>query len=143
MSVALKVFEQLTEAGEDRTKARVIAEAFEHLEERYPQLKEVATQGQVRETELRLLKEIETVRLEIKEVEVKLTKEIESVRLQIKEIEAKLSRDIEQSRREIRETEIRLTQAIHRQTFWVIGAVGAVVGGIRLLEWFLAHLPAQ
>jgi hypothetical protein len=171
MSVALSVFEQLTEAGEDRTRARVIAEAFERLEERYPQLKDVATQTQVRETELRLQKEIEGVRLEIKEVEAKLTREIGGVRLEIKEVEAKLtreiegvrleikeieakltreireveaklSRDIEQSRRETRELEVRLTQAIHRQTLWVIGAVGAVVGLIRLLEWFLAHLPS-
>jgi hypothetical protein len=37
--------------------------------------------------------------------------------------------------------EVRLTQAIHRQTLWMIGSVGAVVAGIRLLEWFLAHLP--
>lgn len=130
MSVALKVFEQLTEAGEDRTRARVIAEAFEHLEERYPQLKDVATQGQVRETELRLQKEI-------KEIEAKL----ETLRLEIKEVEARLTRDIEQTRREIRELEVRLTQSMHRQTLWVISSVGAVVGGIRLLEWFLAHLP--
>ena len=123
MSVALRVFEQLTEAGEDRTRARVIAEAFEHLEERYPQLKEVATQGQVRETELRLQKEI-------KELDAR----IESVRLEIKEVEVKLTK-------EIKDVEVRLTQAIHRQTLWVIGSVGAVLGGIRLLEWFLAHLP--
>jgi hypothetical protein len=164
MSVALSVFEQLTEAGEDRTRARVIAEAFERLEERYPQLKDVATQPQVRETELRLQKDIETIRLEIKEVEAKLTREIQAVRLEltreietvrleikeveakltkdIREVEARLSRDIEQSRRETREMEVRLTQAIHRQTLWVIGAVGAVVGLIRLLEWFLAHLPS-
>jgi hypothetical protein len=91
MSVALRVFEQLTEAGEDRTRARVIAEAFEHLEERYPQLKEVATQGQVRETELRLQKEIKEVEAklakDIKEVEAKLTKDI-------REVEAKLTKDI-------------------------------------------------
>lgn len=133
MSVALKVFEQLTEAGEDRTRARVIAEAFEQLEERYPHLKDLATQGQVRETELRLQKEIESVRLEIKEVEAKLTREI-------REVEAKLTKDVEQNRREIREMEVRLTQSIHRQALWVIGSVGVVVGLIRLLEWFLAHL---
>ncbi|MDF9391771.1 MULTISPECIES: hypothetical protein [Methylococcus] len=111
MSVALRLYEQLTEAGEDKTRAKLIAEAFEHLEDRYPQLKDVATAGQVRETELRLQKEI-------KEVELKLQKEI-------------------------KEVEVRLTQAIHRQTLWVVGSVGAVVGVImiRLLEWFLAHLP--
>ncbi|QXP84620.1 hypothetical protein ABZN20_09180 [Methylococcus sp. ANG] len=116
MSVALRLYEQLTEAGEDKTRAKLIAEAFEHLEDRYPQLKDVATQGQVRETELRLQKEI-------------------------KEVEATLRLEIEKTRLEIREVEVRLTQAIHRQTLWVVGSVGAVVGLIRLLEWFLTHLP--
>ena len=45
----------------------------------------------------------------------------------IKEVEARLQS-------EIRSLEIRLTQAIHRQTLWVIGAVGAIVGLIRLLD---------
>ncbi|QXP83197.1 hypothetical protein [Methylococcus sp. Mc7] len=131
MSVALRLYEQLTEAGEDKTRAKLIAEAFEHLEDRYPQLKDVATQGQVRETELRLQKEIKEVearlQIEIKEVESRL-------QMEIKQVEAKLQK-------EIKEVEVRLTQAIHRQTLWVVGSVGAVVGLIRLLEWFLTHMP--
>jgi hypothetical protein len=114
---SIRLYEQRTEAGEDKTRAKLIAEAFEHLEDRYPQLKDVATQGQVRETELRLQKEI-------------------------KEVEATLRLEIEKTRLEIREVEVRLTQAIHRQTLWVVGSVGAVVGLIRLLEWFLTHMPA-
>jgi hypothetical protein len=31
-----------------------------------------------------------------------------------------------------------LRTAIHRQTLWVVGAVGTVVSLIRLLDWFLA-----
>ncbi|WP_367026446.1 hypothetical protein ABZN20_00610 [Methylococcus sp. ANG] len=131
MSVALRLYEQLTEAGEDKTRAKLIAEAFEHLEDRYPQLKDVATQGQVRETELRLQKEIKEVearlQIEIREVESRL-------QMEIKQVEAKLQK-------EIKEVEVRLTQAIHRQTLWVVGSVGAVVGLIRLLEWFLTHMP--
>ena len=127
MSVALRLYEQLTEAQDDKTRARAIADAFEALEDRYPPLREAATQGQVRETELRLQKEI-------REVEARLQREL-------KEIEAALRKDLEQSRREIREVEVRLTQAIHRQTLWVVGSVGAVVGLIRLLEWLLARLP--
>lgn len=116
MSVALRLYEQLTEAGEDKTRARVIADAFEQLEERYPHLKELATQGHVRESELRLLREIretegrlrleiEGVRLEMKEVEGRLRLEIEGVRLEIKEVEGKLQR-------EIREVESRLQHEI-------------------------------
>lgn len=126
MSVALRLYEQLTEAGEDKTRARLIAEAFEQLEERYPNLKDVATQGQVRESELHLQKEI-------KEVDARLQKEI-------KEVEAKLLKEIKEIDLRIKDVEIRLTQAIHKQTLWVIGSVGAVVGGIRLLEWVLTHL---
>ncbi|WP_367027013.1 hypothetical protein ABZN20_05390 [Methylococcus sp. ANG] len=161
MSVALRLYEQLTEAGEDKTRAKLIAEAFEHLEDRYPQLKDVATQGQVRETELRLQKDIESVRLEIKEVEGKLQRQIESVRLEIKEVEGKLQREIEsvrleikeveaklrleieKTRLEIKQVEVRLTRAIHRQTLWTVGSVGTVIGLIRLLEWLLAHVPTH
>ena len=96
MSVsALHIYEQLTDAPDDKTRARIIAEAIGQLEDRYPQLREVATQPQLRETELRLLKEIQLTRLEIKEVEAKLQKEIQLTRLEIKEVEAKLQKEIQ------------------------------------------------
>ena len=91
MSVALRVYEQLTDAGEDKVRARAIADGFEQMEERYAPLRDTATQGQLRETELRLQKEIKEVELklgnEIREVELKLTKEIEGVRLDVKALE--------------------------------------------------------
>ena len=118
MSVALRVYEQLTEAPDDKARARVIADAFDQLETTYPALKEAATQTQLRETELRLQKEIGQVRLEI-----------EQVRLEIKNVEVKL-----------KELEVRLTQAIHRQTLWVVGSVGAMIGLIRFLDWLLTHV---
>ena len=97
MSVtALHLYEQLTEATDDKTRAKVIAEAFGHLEERYPQIKELATQGHVRESELRLQKEIKEVEArlqkEIKEVELRLGKEIKSVELKIADTRAELVR---------------------------------------------------
>ena len=156
MSVALRLYEQLTEAGEDKIRAKAIADAFEQLEERYPHLKEVATHGHVRESELRLLREIretegklrmeiEGIRLEIKEMDGRLQLEIREVegRLQkeIREVESRLKIGIMEVDLRVKDAEIRLTQTIHRQTLWVVGSVGAVVGGIRLLEWFLAHLP--
>ncbi len=188
MSVALRLFDQLTDAGEDRQRARLIAQAFEELEDRYPELKDIATQGYVRESELRLLKEIEAVRLEIKQVEAGLRKEIEAVRLEIKQVEAglrkeieavrleikeiegklqkeikeiegklqkeikevegklqkeikevegKLQKEIEAVRLEIKQVEVRLTQAIHRQTVWVIVAMGSLMGLIRWLDVLL------
>jgi chromosome segregation ATPase len=178
---ALHLYRQLTQAGEDETRAHILAEAFAELEDRYPNLKDLATQGHVRESELRLQKEIETVRLEIKEaegrlrkeietvrlelrkeietvrleikqvegrlqkeireVDARLQKEIETVRLEIKQVELRLQKEIESVRVEVKNVEVRLTQAIHRHTLWVIGAIGSIIGIIRLLDWFLAHLP--
>lgn len=105
MGVALRLYEQLTEAGEDKERARLIAEAFEKLEERYPELKDMATQSHVREGELRLQKEI-------------------------REVEARLQKDI-------KELEIKMVSAMHRQTLWVVGSVGAIVGLIRIMDFFL------
>lgn len=148
MGVALKLYEQLTDAGEDKARARLIAEAFEHLEERYPELKEVATQGHVRESELRLKLEIEGVRLEIKEVEGKLKLEIEGVRLEIREVEGRLQKEIKEAegklkleiegvRLEIKGLEVKMTSALHRHTLWVVSSVGAIIGLIRLMDFFL------
>lgn len=112
MGVALKLYEQLTDAGEDKERARLIAEAFDALKRRYPDFKDMATQGHVRESELRLQKEI-------KEVEARLQKEIQATKLQIREVA------------------VRLTQAIHRQTIWVVLAIGGVTGLIRWLDVLL------
>ena len=65
MSSSVALYEALTTAPDDRTRARVIAEAFERLEERYPHLPDLATQGHVREAELRLQKEIAHVKLDL------------------------------------------------------------------------------
>ncbi|MFN3594172.1 MAG: hypothetical protein ACK4TK_05755, partial [Thiobacillaceae bacterium] len=109
--------------------------AFEMLEARYPHLSDLATRQHLSETELRLRKEIELVRLEgeqvrseLKETELKLTKEIEQVRLQVeqvrselKETELKLTKEIEQVRlqveqvrSELKGTELRLQKEIEQ-----------------------------
>ena len=207
MSVALNVYQQLRNAADDDSRARVIADAFEQIEERYPNLKDMATQGHVRESELRLQKEIKETELrlqkeiktvegqlqkeirevegrlqkeirevegrlqkEIREVEGRLQQEIRAVELQVKEVEGRLQKEIRavelqimevdsrlqqqikaielqikevdsRLQKEIKEVEIRVLNAIHRQTFWVIGSVGTIIGFIRLLDWFLANLP--
>lgn len=142
MSVtALHLYAQLTETTDERVKAKIIAEAFAQIEDRFPNLKEVATeqhvregelrlQKEIRETELRLRKDIENVRLEIegvrletREVELRLHKEIEGVRLEIKQVEGKLGKEIKEVegrlgkeiegiRLEIKEVEGRLRKEI-------------------------------
>lgn len=121
-AVALHLYEKLNEAPDDKARSKAIVEAFSELEERYPNLRELVTQRDLSETELRLQKEIEKTRLEIKMVEANLQKEIEKTRIEIKQIEVNFSK------------------AVHQQTLWVIGSVGTIVMGVRLLEWFLAHL---
>jgi hypothetical protein len=74
MSAALRLYEQLTEAKDDKTRARLIAEAFDELEARFPQLTDLATQGHLRESELRLQKEIEQVRADIARAKVDILK---------------------------------------------------------------------
>ena len=78
----IDLYDRLLDAKDDRTRAKIIASAFESLEDRYPELRDMATASGVRETELRLQKEIEQVRAdlsrEIAEMRVDLTQKIAS-----------------------------------------------------------------
>ena len=119
MSVsALHIYEQLTDAPDDKTRARIIAEAIGQLEDRYQQLREVATQPQLRETELRLQKEIKEVEAnlqkEIKEVEARLQKEI-------KEVEARLSKEIHLLDLKIAENTTKIAETKAELVRWVVG----------------------
>ncbi|NBC49187.1 MAG: DUF1640 domain-containing protein, partial [Gammaproteobacteria bacterium] len=48
MGLALKLYEQLTEAADDRTRFRLIADAIGELEASWPRAGEIATPGDVR-----------------------------------------------------------------------------------------------
>ena len=94
MSSSIAFYEQLLAAGDDRERARIIAEGFERLEDRYPELRDLATstelgetrhvlQGQIRDTGSRLenhINDVET-RLEsrINDVETRLEGRINDV----------------------------------------------------------------
>ena len=120
-SVAL--YEALTTAPDDRTRARVIAEAFERLEERYPHLPELATQAHVRESELRLQKEIEQVRAEI-----------EQVRAGIEQVRAELKRDIEQVRADLKLEIARSRNDLLKWLFpMLLAQVGVIAALVKLL----------
>ncbi|WP_052507513.1 hypothetical protein [Desulfonatronovibrio magnus] len=90
----IDLYESLVSAEDEKSRAKIIAGAFERLEERYPELKDLATAGGVRESELRLQKEIELVKLRVEEVRFELGREIEKAR-------ADLSKDIEQVRADL------------------------------------------
>jgi len=165
MSVALKLYEQLTEATDDRERFRLIADAIGALEERWPE--DIVRTKDLRETELRLQADLQRLQGDLRQTELRLQKEIEKVRgalqkeiehvrgalqKEIEQVRGALQMDIEQVRRETEQVrlevervraevgavETRLHQALHRQTVWIIGAVGAVVGLIRLLDYLLA-----
>jgi DNA repair exonuclease SbcCD ATPase subunit len=154
MSVALKLYEQLTEATDDRERFRLIADAIGALEERWPE--DIVRTKDLRETELRLQADLQRLQGDLRQTELRLQKEIEQVRgalqKEIEQLRGALQMDIEQVRRETEQVrlevervraevgavETRLHQALHRQTVSIIGAVGAVVGLIRLLDYLLA-----
>jgi chromosome segregation ATPase len=137
MTSSVALYEALTSAPDERTRARVIAEAFERLEERYPHLPDLATQGHLRESELRLQKEIEQVRAELRESELRLRKEIEQVRAELRESELRLQKEIEQVRGELRETELRLRKEIAQVKVdllkWLVPLMFAQVAAIAAL----------
>ena len=144
MTSVVELYEALTSAEDDRARARVIAEAFERLEDRYPHLPELATQGHLRETELRLQKEIEQVRLEIAQVRGEVEKvrgevekvrgEVEKVRGETREIEGRLRLELEKVRGEIAEAKAGIIR-------WTVGwtgglllaQAGLILGGLRML----------
>ena len=66
IGTVVELYEALASAPDERARARLIAEAFERLDERYPHLPDLVTQQDLRETELRLLKELELLRSEFK-----------------------------------------------------------------------------
>jgi len=120
--------------SEDK-KSEIIAEIMDEFQKTYPDLQYHATKADVKESELKLTKEIENIKLEIEEVrkeikdiELKLTKEIENVKFEIeevrketKEIEAKLSKEIKELdmklSKEIKEVELKLTKEIENAKF--------------------------
>ena len=58
VGVALKLFEQLTDAADDEARFRLVAEAIGQLEESLLSPGEIASPHDVRESELRLQREI-------------------------------------------------------------------------------------
>lgn len=101
----IDLYDSLLTAQDERARARIIASAFERLEDRYPEIKDMATASGVRETELRLQKEIEQIKAdlskEIEQVRADLSKEIEHVRLRIEEVRSDLGQEIAKTKHDI------------------------------------------
>ena len=134
----IDLYDSLLAAEDERARARIIANAFERLEDRYPELRDMVTASGMRESELRLQQEIEKTRLRIEEVRAELGKEIERVRAdlskEIEQVRADLSKEIEQVRadlgRDIEHLRADLTREIAQ-------------GNQKVLRWTTALMFAQ
>jgi len=127
MGSVVALYEALASAQDERARARVIAEAFEQIHARYPHLPDLVTQHHLRESELRLQKEIEQIRAD-------LTLEIEKVRtdltLQIEQLRGEVKTEIEQLRGEVK-TEIERSR--NSLLLWLIPLMFAQVGAMAAL----------
>ncbi len=123
MGSVVELYEALASAPDERARARLIAAAFERLEERYPHLPDLVTHQQLRETELRLQQEIMQARAD-------LSLQIEQLRGEQRETELRLRKEIEQLRGEV-------TTAIERSRntllMWLIPLMFAQVGALAAL----------
>ena len=138
MGSVVELYEALASAPDERARARVIAAAFERLEERYPHLPDLVTHQQLRETELRLQKEIEQARadltLQIEQLRGEVKTQIEQLRgevkTQIEQLRGEVKTQIEQLRGEV-------TTAIERSRnallMWLIPLMFAQVGAMAAL----------
>ncbi len=122
----IDLYDSLLAAEDERARARIIAGAFERLEDRYPELKDLATASGVRESELRLQKEIELVKLRIEEVRSELIRETTQVRVdltkEIEQVRADLKIEIEKLRTELKTDIANGNQKVLR---WVTGLMFA------------------
>ena len=140
MGTVVELYEALASAPDDRARARLIAEAFERLEERYPHLPDLVTQQDLRETELRLLKEIEQLRGEVKtEIEQlrgEVKTEIEQLRGDIREVELRLQKEIAQVRADLT---LQIERSRNSLLLWLIPLMFAQVGAIAALVRLAPH----
>jgi hypothetical protein len=124
MGSVVELYEALASAPDERARARVIAEAFERLEERYPHLPDLVTRQHLAETELRLQKEIELVRKETAQIRAELDVRIEQLRGEVKteieQLRGEMMTAIERSRNT-------LLMLLIPLMFAQVGAIAALV----------------
>ncbi|QVL49870.1 MAG: DUF1640 domain-containing protein [Thiocapsa sp.] len=116
MGSVVELYEALASAPDDRARARVIASAFERLEERYPHLPDLVTNQQLRETELRLQREIEHVRADLV--------------VRIEQLRGEVKTEIEQLRGEVKTA---IERSRNTLLMWLIPLMFAQVGALTAL----------
>ena len=120
--IAFQVYKGLTDAGEDKDRATIIATGFEGMESRIQLKTEAsATKEDIRATELRLLAEIEKSRTET-----------ELVRKEVKELDIRQMASIERFHRDFRDLDRRVS---HMSWTLLVGMTG-IATLIKVLSHF-------
>ena len=127
MGSVVELYEALASAPDERARARVIAGAFERLEERYPRLPDLVTHQQLRETELRLQKEIEQVRADLS---VRIEQMRGEVKTEIEQLRGEVKTEIEQLRGEVSTA---IEHSRNTLLMWIIPLMFAQVGALAAL----------
>lgn len=127
-STILKLYDDLRHAANEEEKDRIIAEAFDALDDRYPHLGNIVTRTDLSETELRLQKEIAEIKQEIAEIKQgmtgikqEITQEIAKTNQEIAKVEASLKLDIANIKMDIADLK---TSSIK----WLLGFILAQTG---------------
>jgi len=116
--LSLKILEALMQKDlTDEDRAKIIAEGFAEFENRYPNLQNVSTKTDLSETELRLIREIQDIKLDIKGLDNKTSKEIKELdnklSKEIKELDNKLSKEMKELdnklSKEMKELDLRIS----------------------------------
>ncbi|MCB2261566.1 MAG: CCDC90 family protein [Candidatus Thiosymbion ectosymbiont of Robbea hypermnestra] len=130
MTSAVQLCEALTTAPDDKARAKLIAEAFERLEERYPHLPDLATRAHLRETELRLRMEIEQVRAELR---AELEQIRAEMRTELERIRAEFRTESDQVKKEITDLKLEIARVKTDLIKWIVPLMFAQVAVIAAL----------
>ena len=106
-NISLQVFQELTASGETRERASIIAKGFEGIEYRFQPRNEAFTREDARTMEVRLMGEIDKVRLETEKV-----------------------------RNEVHALEVRMVREFSRHTWLMLGGMTTLTTLLRVLDHF-------
>lgn len=123
-STILKLYDDLRRAANEEEKDRIIAEAFDALDDRYPHLGNIVTRTDLSETELRLQKEIAETNQEI----AKTNQEIAKTNQEIAKVEASLKLDIADVKKDIADVKMDIADLKISSIKWLLGFILAQTG---------------
>ncbi|MBK1692863.1 hypothetical protein [Ectothiorhodospira mobilis] len=126
MTSVTELYEQISSAPDEKTRARLLMEALRHIERRLPAVHNLDTHAALRDTEHRLQKETHRLRSENRQMERRLRMEIEGVREENRRMGMDLHRQLLKLETEIQrvQTDFQIQAAQRRVVMmkWVLVA---------------------